>query len=49
MTCICKDNYRKAVQNGDCASRLDHSKIASILLGVPFNEMGDDQYDQISK
>ena len=47
MTCVCKDNDRKAAQNGDCASRLDNSNISSILLGVPFDEMGDNQYNQI--
>lgn len=48
MTCICKDNDRKTAQNGDCASRLDHSNVSDILLGVPFDEMGDDQYNEIS-
>lgn len=48
MTCICEDNDREAAQERDCARRLGHSDIASILLGVPFDEMGDDQYDQIS-
>lgn len=42
VTCICKDNDRKTAQNGDYASRLDHSNISNILLGVPFDEMGDD-------
>ena len=45
MTCIREDNDRKAAQKRDCARRLDHSDIASILLGVPSNEMGDDQDD----
>lgn len=47
MACVCEDNDRKAAQDRDCAFRLEHSDIASILLRVPFDEMGDDQYDQI--
>lgn len=47
MTGICEDNDGKAAQDRDCARWLDHSDIASILLGVAFDEMGEDQYDQI--
>ena len=48
MACICEDDDREAAQDGDCASRLGHSNTSSILLSVPFDEMGNDQYDQIT-
>ena len=41
MARICEDNDRKAAQERDYAFGLDHSDIASVLLGVPFNEMSD--------
>ena len=47
MTCIREDDDGKATQDRDCARWLDHSDIASLLFGVSFDEMGDDQYDQI--
>ena len=47
MACVCEDNDRKAAQDRDCARWLDHSDIASILLGVPFDKIGEDEYDQI--
>ena len=48
MTSICEDDDRKAAQDGDCASRLGHSNVSPTLLSVPFDEMGDNQYDQVS-